>query len=62
MLQGSLLLLTFLLPDSGSPAGVHIHDVPIVPAAAVISDVYNDPAVVGLVACRRRLHYFCKPP
>jgi hypothetical protein len=38
-------LLTFLLSDSGGPAAVDIHDVPIVPAATVISDVNCAPAV-----------------
>jgi hypothetical protein len=32
MLLSSLLMLTFLLSDSGGPAAVDIHDVPIVPA------------------------------
>ncbi len=41
--------LTFLL--SGGPAAVDSHDVPIVPAAAVISDVNIVLAVVGLPAC-----------
>jgi hypothetical protein len=39
LLLASLLLLTFLLSDSGGPAAVDTHDVPFVPAAAVISDV-----------------------
>jgi hypothetical protein len=55
MLVISLLLLTFLLSDSGSPAAVDIYDVPIVPVAAVIPDVYSVPDVVGLPAC------FCNP-
>jgi hypothetical protein len=36
---GSLLLLAFLLSDSGGLTAVDIHDVQIVPAAVVISDV-----------------------
>ncbi len=52
------MLLTFLLSDSGGPAAVDTHDVPIVPAAAVISDFNSVPPVVGFPA--RRLHYFCK--
>ncbi len=47
----SILLQTFLLSDSGCTAAVDIYDVPIVPAAAVISDVNRVPAVVGLPAC-----------
>ncbi len=35
----SLLLLNFLMYSYGGPAAVDIHDVPFVPAAAVISDV-----------------------
>jgi hypothetical protein len=52
MLLSSLLLLTFLLSDSVDPAAVDIHDVPIVPATAVISDVN------GVPACCCWLHYF----
>jgi hypothetical protein len=59
LLLASLLLLTFLLSDSGGPAAVD-NDVPIVPAAAVISDFKSVPPVVGFPA--RRLHYFCKHP
>jgi hypothetical protein len=47
----------FLLSDSDGPAAVDIHDVPIVPDAAVISDVNSVPAVVGLPACCCRLNY-----
>jgi hypothetical protein len=39
MLLASLLLLTLPLSDSGGPAVVDIHDVPIVPADTVIADV-----------------------
>jgi hypothetical protein len=46
----TVLLLTLLLSDSDGPAAVDIHDFPIVLAAAVISDVNNVPAVVGLPA------------
>jgi hypothetical protein len=53
MLMVSLLLLTFLLSDSGGPAAVDIYDVPIVPVAAVILDVNSVPDVVGLPA------FFC---
>ncbi len=42
----SLLLLTFLLADSGGSAAVDIHDVPIFSAAAVISN-FNSVSVVG---------------
>ncbi len=48
MLLSHLLLLTVLLSDSGGPAAVVIHDVPIVTA------------VVGLPAGCCRLHFFCK--
>ncbi len=51
LLLSSLLLLTFLLSDSDGPAAVDIHDVPIAPAAAVISDINSVPAVVSLPAC-----------
>ncbi len=54
MLLSSLLFLNFFLFASGGPAAVDIHDVLIVPAAAVISDVNSVPA------CCCRLHYFCK--
>jgi hypothetical protein len=37
--------------DSSGPAVVDIHDVPLVPTAAVITDVNGVPAVVGLSAC-----------
>jgi hypothetical protein len=40
----SLLLLAFLLSDSGGLTAVDIHDVPIVPAAVVISYVNRSPA------------------
>jgi hypothetical protein len=54
MLVVSLLLLTFLLSDSGGPAAaVEIYDVPIVPVAAVIPNVIIVPDVVGLPA------FFC---
>jgi hypothetical protein len=33
------MIPTFLLSDSGGPTAVDIHDVPIIPAAAVISAV-----------------------
>ncbi len=36
--------------ETGSPAAVDIHDVPIVPAAVVVPDVNGVPAVVGLSA------------
>jgi hypothetical protein len=52
MLLASLLLLTLLLSDSGSPAAVDIPDVPLVPADAVISYVNSVPDVVGLPACK----------
>jgi hypothetical protein len=55
-------LLTLLLSDSGGPAAVDIHDVPIVPADAVISDVNSFADVVGLPACCCWLHYLCKHP
>jgi hypothetical protein len=42
-LLSSLLLLT----DSGGPAAFYIHDVPIVLAAAVISDVNSVAAIAG---------------
>jgi hypothetical protein len=48
ILLSSLLLLTVLLSGSGGPTAVDIHDVPIVPAAAVISDLNSVPAVVGV--------------
>jgi hypothetical protein len=44
-------LPTFLLSDSGSPTAVDIHDVPIVPAATVISAVNAVSAVDGLPPC-----------
>jgi hypothetical protein len=47
----TVLLLTFLLSDSGGPAAVDIHDVPIVPAAVVTSDVNCVPAVVVHSRC-----------
>jgi hypothetical protein len=50
MLLAALLLLTFILCNSSGLAGVDIHDVPIFPAADVISDVNGVPAVVGLLA------------
>jgi hypothetical protein len=59
-LLSSQLWLSFLL--SGGPAAVDSHEVPIVPAAAVISDVNIVLAVVGLPACCLLLHYFCKHP
>jgi len=40
------MLLAFLLSDSGGPAPIDIHDVPIFPAA-VIPEIYGVPAVVG---------------
>jgi hypothetical protein len=55
-LLSPLLLLTFLLSDS---AAFEIHDVHIVPAAAVISDVNSVHAVVGLPPGSCRLCYFC---
>jgi hypothetical protein len=42
--MASLLLLAFLLSDSGGLTAVDIHDVPIVPAAVVISYVNRSPA------------------
>jgi hypothetical protein len=51
----SIMFLTFL-SDSGDPAAVDIHDVPIVPATDVISDVNSVPS------CYCWLHYFCKHP
>jgi hypothetical protein len=39
MMLASLLLLAFPLSDSGGLSAVDIHDVQIVPAAVVISDV-----------------------
>jgi hypothetical protein len=42
----TVILLTFLLSDSGGPSDVDIHDVPIVPAAPVISNVNCVSAVV----------------
>jgi hypothetical protein len=45
---------------SGGPTADDIHDVPIVPSAAVISDFNSFPDVVDLPACW--LHYFCKHP
>jgi hypothetical protein len=53
------MLLAFLLSDSGGPAAIDIHDVPIFPAA-VIPEIYGVPAVVGHPACR--LHCFCSIP
>ncbi len=43
----TVLLPTFLLSDSGGPTAVDIHDVPIVPAATVISAVNTVPVVAG---------------
>ncbi len=60
MLLASLLLLTFILCNSSGLADVDIHDVPIFPAADVISDVNNVPAVVGLLAFW--LHFYNKRP
>ncbi len=40
------MLLTFPQSDSGGPAAIDIHDVPIVPVAAIISEVNSIPAVV----------------
>ncbi len=37
--------------DSGGPAAVDIHDVPLVPTAAFIPDVTGVPALFGLAAC-----------
>jgi hypothetical protein len=51
MLLASLLLLTFILCNSSGLAGVDTHDVPIFPAADVISDVNGVPAVVCLLTC-----------
>ncbi len=48
MLLSSSVLLTYLLSDSGSSAAVDIHNVPIVPAAAVISGFNSVPAVVKI--------------
>ncbi len=56
MLLSFLLLLTFLLSDAGGPAAVDIHDVPIFPATAVISDVKSVPK------CCCWIYYFCKHP
>ncbi len=47
-------MLSFLLSDSGVPATVDIHDVPFVPAAAVIPNSNS----VRKWCCG--LHYFCK--
>jgi hypothetical protein len=47
MLLSSLLLLTFLLCDSGGPAAVDINDVPLVPTAAVIHDVNSVPVLLA---------------
>ncbi len=47
----TVLLPTFLLSKSGGPTIVDIHDVPIVPAAAVISAVNTVPAVAGPPPC-----------
>ncbi len=46
-----LMFVGFLLSDSGGPAAVDIYDVPIVPVAAVIPDVYSVPYVVGQPPC-----------
>ncbi len=53
------MLLYSRLSDSGDPAAVGIHDVPIVPTDAVTFDVNSVPDVVGLPACCCRLH-LCK--
>jgi hypothetical protein len=46
------MLLSYLLSDSGSPAAVDTHDVPIIPAAAAVISGFNSvPAVVGFPAC-----------
>jgi hypothetical protein len=55
----TVLLLTFLLSNSGDSAAVDIQNVPIIPAATVISDVNRVHAVVG-PPCMLLLHYFCK--
>ncbi len=47
---------------SGGSIANDIHDVPTVPAAAVIFDFNSVPAVVGLPACYCQLQYFCKHP
>jgi hypothetical protein len=62
MLLVSLLLLAFLLYDSGRPpAPVFIHDFPSVPAAAAaIPNVNGVPAVIGLHS--RWPHYFASIP
>ena len=44
------MLLSSLLSDSGDPAAVDIHDVPVVPTDAVTFDVNSVPAVVDLPA------------
>ncbi len=56
------IVADFLLSESGASAAADIHNVPDVPADAVISDVNSVPAVVGLPACCCRLNYFCKHP
>jgi hypothetical protein len=43
----SSLLLNFPMSHSGGPAAVDIHDITIVPASALISDVINVLAKVG---------------
>ncbi len=45
------LLGTDFPTDSGGPAAVDIHDVPLVPTAAFIPDVNGVPALVGRAAC-----------
>jgi len=60
MLLASLLLLTFILCNSSGLPGVDTHDVPVFPAADVISDVNGVPAVVGLLAFW--LHFYNKRP
>jgi hypothetical protein len=55
------MLLYSLLSDSGDPAAIGIHDIPIVPTYAVTFDVNSVPDVVGLPACCCRLH-LCKHP
>ncbi len=44
-------LLWFDFPDLGGPEAFDIHDVHIVPADVVISDVNGVSAVGGLTAC-----------
>ncbi len=50
----------FLTVFSGDLSVDDVHDVPIVPDAAVISDFDHVPAVVGLPVSCCQLHYFCK--